>query len=62
MIEFDDIKTDTVKTSENSINQIAGLVSNDQTITCSRMEIKTSNGTIEIRPAATELEISEIEE
>ena len=62
MIEFDDMKTDTVKTSENSINQIAELVSNNQTITCSRIEIKTSDGTIEIRPAVTELEICEVEE
>lgn len=61
-MNFDDISTDTVRTSEHSIDQLADMVNDGQTITCSTLEIETSNGTLQVAPVATDLEIKQVDD
>ena len=62
MMNFDDIETDTVSTSEHSIKQLADIVGDGQKITCAKLRIETKNGELEVKPIATDLEISLVEE
>jgi hypothetical protein len=61
-MNFDDISTDTVTTSTESLHQLAGLVSNGNTIDCSELRIDTSEGMIRVFPEATNLRIQKVED
>jgi hypothetical protein len=58
---FDDIETGTISTSQQSINQLAEMVSEGQEITCSELVIDTDDGEIVVSPVATDLKITAVD-